>query len=175
MSVQAFPMRGHDAWRRTLDIRERYLAAGDPDRLPPPDCGTDLPRDSGAVPPARLESEATTAGAPVRDPLTRRLIGLLNLNCHYVDVPPLRDRPADIPALAGALDVVRHQDRRLAGRYRGAARGRHLTGLERAERQALLTALRASGDREAAAADLGISRATIYRKLRRLGIREGAS
>jgi sigma-54 dependent transcriptional regulator, acetoin dehydrogenase operon transcriptional activator AcoR len=184
-------MRGHDAWRRTLEIRERYLAAGDPDRLPPPDCGvrpeivmswrrsllsgvdtagTDLPRDRGAVPPARLveaagpvldrlaaeiagtqawafladrecrlvsyvvgdpgltplleergafpgarfgedvvgtnglgtavehqrpfivagnehfrayESEATTAGAPVRDPVSRRLIGLLNMNCHY--------------------------------------------------------------------------------------------
>jgi sigma-54 dependent transcriptional regulator, acetoin dehydrogenase operon transcriptional activator AcoR len=184
-------MHGHEAWRRTRDIRERYLAAGDPERLPPPDCGvrreivmswrrsllsgvdtagTDLPRDSGAVPPARLveaarpvldrlasqiagtqawafladrecrlvsyvvgdaaltplleergafpgarfgedvvgtnglgtaveqqrpfivagsehyrayESEATTAGAPVRDPLTRRLIGLLNMNCHY--------------------------------------------------------------------------------------------
>ena len=189
--VQAFPIRGHDAWRRTLEVRERYLAAGDADRLPPPGCGvrreivmswrrsmlsgvdtagTELPRDRGAVPPARLvgaarpvldrlaaqiagtqawafladrecrlvsyvvgdpgltplleergaffgarfgedvvgtnglgtaveqqrpfivagsehfrayESEATTAGAPVRDPLTRRLIGLLNMNCRY--------------------------------------------------------------------------------------------
>jgi sigma-54 dependent transcriptional regulator, acetoin dehydrogenase operon transcriptional activator AcoR len=189
--VPAIPMHGHEAWRRTRDIRKRYLAAGDPDQLPPPDCGvrreivmswrrsllsgvdtagTDLPCDSGAVPPARLveaarpvldrladqiagtqawafladrecrlvsyvvgdpaltplleergafpgarfgedvvgtnglgtaveqqrpfivagsehfrayESEATTAGAPVRDPLTRRLIGLLNMNCHY--------------------------------------------------------------------------------------------
>lgn len=59
----------------------------------------------------------------------------------------------------------------LPGRYPGAARGRRLTGLERAERQVLLDALRdAGGDREAAARDLGISRATIYRKLKRLGI-----
>jgi transcriptional regulator of acetoin/glycerol metabolism len=184
-------MRGPQAWRRTLEIRERYLAADDPDLLPPPDCGvrpeivmswrrsrlsgvdsasTDLPRDRDAVPPGRLvqaarpvldrlaaeisgtqswafladrecrlvdyvvgdpaltplledrgafpgarfgedvvgtnglgtaveqqrpfivagsehfrayESEATTVGAPVRDPVTRRLVGLLNLNCHY--------------------------------------------------------------------------------------------
>ncbi len=40
--VQVFPMRGHDAWRRTPEIRERYLAAGDPDRLPPPGCGVDV-------------------------------------------------------------------------------------------------------------------------------------
>jgi transcriptional regulator of acetoin/glycerol metabolism len=52
--------------------------------------------------------------------------------------------------------------------YAGAARGRRQTGLERAEREALIAALRAAGwDREAAARDLGISRATIYRKLRR--------
>jgi transcriptional regulator of acetoin/glycerol metabolism len=132
-----------------------------------------------------------------------------------VDVPPLRDRAADIPGLVAeiiaalrpqspyprctpeALAVLTASDwpgniRQLrqviataltrsmscditlddlpAG-YRGAARSRLLTGLERAERQALLTALRDAGwDREAAARDLGISRATIYRKLKRLGI-----
>jgi transcriptional regulator of acetoin/glycerol metabolism len=56
----------------------------------------------------------------------------------------------------------------LPGGYAGAARGRRQTGLERAEREALIAALRAVGwDREAAARDLGISRATIYRKLKR--------
>jgi sigma-54 dependent transcriptional regulator, acetoin dehydrogenase operon transcriptional activator AcoR len=56
----------------------------------------------------------------------------------------------------------------LPGGYAGAARGRRQSGLERAEREALITALRAAGwDREAAARDLGISRATIYRKLKR--------
>jgi transcriptional regulator of acetoin/glycerol metabolism len=56
----------------------------------------------------------------------------------------------------------------LPGDYPGRGRGRRQTGLERAEREALVTALRAAGwDREAAARDLGISRATIYRKLKR--------
>jgi sigma-54 dependent transcriptional regulator, acetoin dehydrogenase operon transcriptional activator AcoR len=53
----------------------------------------------------------------------------------------------------------------------GHAGARRLTKLELAERRALVTALRdAAGAREAAARDLGISRATIYRKLKRLGI-----
>ena len=185
------PMRGSEAWRQTLEVRERFLATGDPDRLPPENCGvrreivlswrrsllsgvdaagTGIPRDQGAVPPDRLvraarpvlgrladelagtqawafladrecrlvsyvvgdpalraelevrgafpgarfaedavgtnglgtaveqqrpflvagsehfrayESGATTAGAPVRDPVTRRLVGLLNVNCPY--------------------------------------------------------------------------------------------
>jgi transcriptional regulator of acetoin/glycerol metabolism len=185
------PIRGAAAWRRTLAIKERYLAAGDPDQLPPATCGvrreiltswrrcllsgvdasaTNLPRDEGAVPPDRLvgavrpvadrladqlsgmrmwaffadrecrliwhvvgtatltaqleergafpgarfaedvvgtnglgtaveerrpflvagsehfrafESHATTAGAPVRDPVTGRLVGLVNVNCPY--------------------------------------------------------------------------------------------
>jgi len=184
-------MHGPDAWRRTLEVREHFLAAADPDWLPPRSCGvrreivlswrrsllsgvdaaaTDLPRDEGAVPPGRLvraaqpvfdrladqiagtqawafladrecrlvryvagdpalvplleargafpgarfgedvvgtnglgtaveqgrpfivagsehfrayESEATTAGALVRDPVTRRLVGLVNINCRY--------------------------------------------------------------------------------------------
>jgi transcriptional regulator of acetoin/glycerol metabolism len=55
--------------------------------------------------------------------------------------------------------------------YDGAGRGRYLTTLERAERQALIAALRdADWDRETAARELGISRATIYRKLKRLWI-----
>jgi Bacterial regulatory protein, Fis family len=56
----------------------------------------------------------------------------------------------------------------LPGGYRDAVRSRRQSGLERAEREALIAALRAVGwDREAAARDLGISRATIYRKLKR--------
>jgi transcriptional regulator of acetoin/glycerol metabolism len=54
-----------------------------------------------------------------------------------------------------------------------AAWHRTLEARERylAARRALVTALRgAAWDREAAARDLGISRATIYRKLKRLGI-----
>ena len=132
-----------------------------------------------------------------------------------LDVPPLRDRAADIPALVTEIiaelrpqpphprctpealaalngsawpgnvrqlrQVVATALTRsmscdiavddLPSGYPGAARGGRLTGLERAEREALITALRETGwDREAAARDLGISRATIYRKLKRLKI-----
>jgi len=128
------------------------------------------------------------------------------------DVPPLRDRAAEVPGLvAEIIAQLRPRPPRprctpdalaalvggewpgnvrqlrqvvataltrsmscditiddLPGGYAGAARGRRQSGLERAEREALLTALRAAGwDREAAARDLGISRATIYRKLKR--------
>jgi hypothetical protein len=37
-SVLTAPMRGREAGRRTLEARERYLAADDPDRLPPKAC-----------------------------------------------------------------------------------------------------------------------------------------
>ena len=129
-----------------------------------------------------------------------------------MDVPPLRDRPGDIPALVTAIiarlhprpprprctpealaalaagewpGIVRQLRQVVATALvrsmscditaddlpAGYARGGHLTALERAERQALITALReANGDREAAARDLGISRATIYRKLKRLKV-----
>jgi hypothetical protein len=71
-SVLTTPMRGRAAWHRTLEARERYLAAGDPDRLPAQagevrreiamswrrsllsgvdTASTDLPRDTNAVPP----------------------------------------------------------------------------------------------------------------------------
>jgi transcriptional regulator of acetoin/glycerol metabolism len=54
------------------------------------------------------------------------------------------------------------------GRGTGAVPARRR---EQAERQALVTALREAGwNREAAARDLGISRATIYRKLKRLKV-----
>jgi len=185
------PIHGRAAWQRTLEVKERYLAAGHPDQLPPTPCGvrpeivsswrrsllsgvdaagTDLPRDDGATRPERLvraaqpvadrladqlagmrvwafladrecrlvwyvvgepglarlleargafpgawfaeavvgtnglgtaveerrpfivagsehfreyESNATTVGAPVHDPLTGRLVGILNVNCPY--------------------------------------------------------------------------------------------
>jgi transcriptional regulator of acetoin/glycerol metabolism len=132
-----------------------------------------------------------------------------------LDVPPLRDRSGDIPALVADILAQLHPGQPrprctpealtalaggdwpgnvrqlrqvvatalvrsmscditigdLPGRYPGGGRGRHLTGFERAERDALLAALReADWDREAAARDLGISRATIYRKLKRLNV-----
>jgi sigma-54 dependent transcriptional regulator, acetoin dehydrogenase operon transcriptional activator AcoR len=56
----------------------------------------------------------------------------------------------------------------LPAHHRGGPVGRGLGEMERLERQALLAALRASGgDRNAVARRLGISRATVYRKLKR--------
>jgi transcriptional regulator of acetoin/glycerol metabolism len=142
------------------------------------------------------------------------LAGVLERFAVVVDVPPLRERSADLPALITEIIADLHppppQPRCTpealatlnSGEWPGnlrqlrqvlatalvrsgsaditvddlpdelaAARQRHLTRLERLERQALVIALRdAEWDREAAARELGISRATIYRKLKRFGI-----
>lgn len=230
-----------------LEVRDRFLAAADPDRLPPEDCGvrreivmswrrsllsgvdtasTDLPRDSGAdaldpapvtltvglIASARAWLVATATERDGDHPVLAELFGVV------LDVPPLRDRAADIPALVTEIIAeLRPQPPRplctqealaalngsewpgnvrqlrqvvataltrsmscditvddLPSGYPGAARSRRLTGLERAEREALVTALReADWDRQAAARDLGISRATIYCKLKRLQIAAG--
>ena len=119
------PMLGQQAWRRTLEVRDRFLAAADPDRLPPEDCGvrreivmswrrsllsgvdtasTDLPRDSGAVPPGRL----VQAARPVLDRLAGEIAGtqawafLADRECRLVShvvgdralTPMLEDRGA---------------------------------------------------------------------------------
>ncbi|MGK5173966.1 sigma-54-dependent Fis family transcriptional regulator [Geodermatophilus sp. CPCC 205761] len=56
----------------------------------------------------------------------------------------------------------------LPAHHRGGPAGRPLGEMERLERQALLAALRETGgDRAAVAQRLGISRATVYRKLKR--------
>ena len=134
-----------------------------------------------------------------------------------IEVPPLRDRRADIPALvnevihervgagrrvrctAAALAVLMSRQwpgnttqlRRTVAtalvnsmhcditehdlpqecRPRQRSGSRRLTDLELAERDTIIAALRsAAWKREAAAASLDISRATIYRKIRQLGI-----
>jgi sigma-54 dependent transcriptional regulator, acetoin dehydrogenase operon transcriptional activator AcoR len=161
--------------------------------------------------PARL---VATAGEGAR---TRPgLACLLERLPVILDVPPLRERAADIPALVTAIIAERLPraprpcctpealaallGRDWPGNLRelrqvvmtalarsmscditeddlpgGRAWGRRLTKLERLERHALVTALRETGwDAAAAARDLGISRATIYRKLRSFGIRPPA-
>ncbi len=119
----AVPMIGEEEWRRTLGVRERFLA--DPRHLPPADCGvrceiimswrrsllsgvdtaaTDLPRDCGAVPPHRL----VQAARPVLDRLadetagTQSWIFLADRECRLVSyavgnqalTPMLEDRGA---------------------------------------------------------------------------------
>jgi sigma-54 dependent transcriptional regulator, acetoin dehydrogenase operon transcriptional activator AcoR len=236
---------GREAWRRTLQVRERFLAAGDPDRLPPATCGvrreivlswrrsllsgvdpagTDLPRDEQATPPERLldaarpvvdrlagqlagmpvwsfladrecrlvryvvgdralipqleargavpgarfgedmvgtnglgtaverqqpfivagsehfrahESEATTVGAPVRDPVTGRLVGLLNVNCPY----PLTNGLL-VPFIS---EFARSIEARLLAQGSAASRAM-LEELLRVSRRYSLPAVAVSGD-----------------------------
>ncbi|MDX3238801.1 helix-turn-helix domain-containing protein [Streptomyces sp. ME03-5709C] len=143
-----------------------------------------------------------------------RLLG--RLAARSLSLPPLRERPEDLPALLAALSprpapghppltwtvearrtLERHtwpgnvaelatvvrtlaEERRMSGpvrpeelpdAVRGGARGRRLGSLERAERDAILEALRTHGGNKARAAKaLGIARATVYRKLRSYGI-----
>jgi transcriptional regulator with PAS, ATPase and Fis domain len=163
-------------------------------------------------PQARIVATHTPGGQP--GPCLHRLVE--HLSARMVTVPPLRERPEDIPALLRALAprpapgyppltwsvearhtleqhtwpgnvaelalLVRHlaDSRRLSGpvrseelpdAVRGAAGARHLSSLERAERAAILDALRTYGGNKARAAKaLGIARATVYRKLRSYGI-----
>jgi transcriptional regulator of acetoin/glycerol metabolism len=165
------------------------------------------------APRARLAATATDRAGERTD-----LAALLERFAVVLEVPPLRERAADLPALVAEIIadlrprpprprctpealaalaggewpgnvrqlrqvVATALVRSLSGDITAddlpgdlpAAGHRHLTKLERLERQALLTALRdAAWDREAAAQDLGISRATIYRKLKRFGIRTPA-
>lgn len=131
---------------------------------------------------------------------------------HVLQVPPLRDRPEDIPELVetiagtGAAGIrvdeavkrtlssfdwpgnIRQLERivkaacragdgaliRVADlplQFRTPRHKRVLTRLEQAERDVVIAALQAAnGNKKAAAADLGISRATLYRRLVVLGL-----
>jgi transcriptional regulator of acetoin/glycerol metabolism len=165
---------------------------------------------------ALLEAPRARLAATATDRAGQRaeLAPVLERFAVVLDVPPLRERTAELPALVGEIIAelcpdpprprctpdalatlaasewpgnLRQLRQMVATALVRSASGditvddlpgeltvtrqRHLTKLERLERQALVTALReAAWDREVAALDLGISRATIYRKLKRFGI-----
>lgn len=163
--------------------------------------------------PAARIAATYTPGGPT-SPCLGRLLG--HLAARTVTVPPLRDRPEDVPVLLRALaprPAPGHppltwtlQARRVLEQHiwpgnvaelallvRRLAEGRRRTGpvrreelpdtvrdtpgerrlssLERAERAAILEALRTHGGNKLRAAQaLGIARATVYRKMRSYGI-----
>lgn len=165
-----------------------------------------LPQDTGPHRPARPWVALTLGTADCPATLER----LLDRCGAVVDVPPLRLRPEDVPALAAhaardrpgitftaaALGLMQRSSwpgnvAQLRGAVRDAAarrrRGaidapdlppdvstvsRHvLSPLESLERDAIAQSLDAShGNKQEAARALGISRATIYRKIREYGI-----
>jgi transcriptional regulator of acetoin/glycerol metabolism len=75
-------------------------------------------------------------------------------------------RAASQTAAGGRIDL---QD--LPARFQNTGRVVHLGGRERAERQAIIDALaNASGNKVHAARELGISRSTLYSRMKALGI-----
>jgi transcriptional regulator of acetoin/glycerol metabolism len=196
-----------DAWLRAL------VAAVDGGRPVLLGHVADLP---AALAPAAADLVAGARGPLVGTAPEDRDGGAVRLREAFpvvLSVPPLRDRPGELPGLcrdllaslaerdggpaalapraeaallAGdwpgnvrqLLQVLATARVRAAGseigledlpaHHRRAPAGRPLGELERLERQALAVALReAGGDRNAVAARLGISRATVYRKLKR--------
>ena len=200
-----------DAW-----LRELAAGLADPD-------ATVVLRHVTALP----DPVATTAAAFVGSAAARVVLttvqrpsgtapgGLLDSAAVTLAVPPLRDRPEDMPALVDTLLAelgrdgahqrctapalaalkahrwpgnVRELRRVLATAlvnsmqfdvgldhlpdgYREPPTGGRLALLESTERDAIVAALTKAGwNKERAAADLGISRATIYRKIRRFAI-----
>ncbi|MDS1116529.1 helix-turn-helix domain-containing protein [Gordonia westfalica] len=82
-----------------------------------------------------------------------------------------------IAVLRGAAESCRHRTARvietadLPAAYRTTSRAAHLSGREQAERTAIVDALdRSGGNKVHAARDLGISRTTLYARMRALGI-----
>lgn len=127
----------------------------------------------------------TCAGAPIHDPDTGALLGALSLTTWS------SERNGLLAALAGqtALTIESRWAIESRGALRspalpraagsgpvGAGSRAHLTHFEEIERDAIVRALELhAGVVVDAAADLGISRATIYRRIRRYGIRSPGS
>ncbi|WP_320776308.1 helix-turn-helix domain-containing protein [Streptomyces sp. CRN 30] len=111
----------------------------------------------------------TCAGAPIHDPVDGRIVGALSLTVWS-------STPDDLlPALAAQTAMnIEAQFTGRSGAGHGCDRLKHrLTRIETLERDAIQEALtRTGGDVGGAAADLGISRATVYRRIKYYGIRK---
>ncbi|WP_235970428.1 helix-turn-helix domain-containing protein [Microlunatus kandeliicorticis] len=120
----------------------------------------------------------TCAGSPVHDPVTGTVAGALSLTTWS------ERRPDLLMALAAQTAMnIEAQLTRVASSTAEQKddfleaiterRGPRLSALERLEREAIVEALSRCGGPAEAAAELGISRATVYRRIRRYRIRVG--
>lgn len=124
----------------------------------------------------------TCAGTPIHDPVTGEVVGALSLTTwslrrHDLLMALAAQTAMNVEARmvgqAGA-STVRQLDgylQAIADRRDGSTSGPRLTSLEELEREAVLDALDRHGGRvEAAGRELGLSRATMYRRVRRYRI-----
>ena len=124
----------------------------------------------------------TCAGTPIHDPVTGGVVGALSLTTWSLRRHDLlmalaaqtaMNVEARMAGRAGAASV-RQLDgylQAIAGRRDGSASGPRLTSLEELEREAVVDALDRHGGRvELAGRELGLSRATMYRRIRRYRI-----
>lgn len=128
----------------------------------------------------------TCAGVPIHDPVDGAIVGALSLTTWSTERSDLLlalagqtamnietqlasgSRARSVEQMGGYLSSIAHRDR---GPVQGTVRFR-LSRFEIIERDAIVAALDRSGGVVAdAAEDLGFSRATMYRKVKRYGIR----
>ncbi len=124
-----------------------------------------------------LPALLTTMGATVRPdrewsftPRAIEALGAQPWTGNLVELAGLIDELASAISPAGRIDIGD-----LPERYRGSDRTRCLGGRERAERAAIIRALRsAGGNKRRAAEQLGISRTTLYRRMHALDVPDRA-
>jgi transcriptional regulator of acetoin/glycerol metabolism len=104
-------------------------------------------------------AQFSCAGAPIVSPTTGEVIALVDLTARSG-----RGTHLMVPFVRTVARAVEEELRR-------PQLGRGLSRIEELERDAIVSALsRCAGDKEHAAAVLGLSRATVYRRIRRYGL-----
>ncbi|GAA1095168.1 helix-turn-helix domain-containing protein [Tsukamurella spumae] len=130
------------------------------------------------MPPLR---ERTTEMAALGQGLVAAIDPRLELGADAADALLSQEWPGNLTELSMVLTEAAGVVLARAGRiltaadlpaeYRGSTRAARLRGMEQAERQAILAALAsAAGNKSRAATELGISRTTLYARIRALGI-----